>query len=453
MTKSTPNGFNFTWGSQKSHILEGLKALAVGEVNSAFLTDVTLACEGEYIETHRLVLSLCSSFFKQLFNQNERISDKAHGIVILSHVSARDLRYMLQFMYQGAVQVPREHVDSFLQAGSLLKVEGLISTARVALGTSDKVSGARAPSKSSSANPCPKTSRPSPSVSSLKRRRISGSASRIDDNNVGGAEATTKELSDALVTLCGDDDDGLNPVAGEVVLDDFGDAGCDSDFGGGPSEYEGIGTGGVSLNPLEPEPSTSKIKSEKTVTPKQKGKSVGRRRNNDSNSSSDDDDDGTSSDSSDSTINYLDCPGPKPKLKLNYELSKRFQNIDEAKAFVNGEKKWAPHGQKTLSTNEKKYIYSCLFERECPVRMYLLEWDTKTDLYITTEEHSHTHMAKIKKIGLSEEVKERVKQLFVKGIKKPQRVLMALKAEGFEEPKSSQIGHYIYRLSKMKNVQ
>lgn len=53
------------WNRQQNHLLEGIKGLL--EQEDLLLTDVTLACDGEYIQAHKLVLSLCSPFFKDLF--------------------------------------------------------------------------------------------------------------------------------------------------------------------------------------------------------------------------------------------------------------------------------------------------------------------------------------------------------------------------------------------------
>lgn len=61
----TENSYNLSWDYQRNHLVEGLKSL-FGQVDLP-LTDVTLACDGEYIHAHKLVLSLCSSFFKDLF--------------------------------------------------------------------------------------------------------------------------------------------------------------------------------------------------------------------------------------------------------------------------------------------------------------------------------------------------------------------------------------------------
>ncbi|CAL8108149.1 unnamed protein product [Orchesella dallaii] len=454
MTRSARNTFNFSWGSQQSHILNGLKTLAVGEISNVFLTDVTLACEGHYIEAHRLVLSLCSSFFKDLFNQNERISDKANGIVILSHVSAVNLRYILQFMYQGSVQIPQEHVDGFLQTGSMLQVEGLMGATGVAVGLSDKSSRV-GPSSSSSSKPPQKSKKLPTSFNPIKRRRTSGSGGGsngdIGDDDVE-ANVKLEESSFPVVISNNEDDIAEHQSHAVEILDDLGDGcGGDSDFGGGGvSEDEGTTN-------FKPEPSTSKPESQKTVTPNRKGGSVSRRPKNDSSSSSsdddnDDNDDDSSDGSSGSTVDYLDSPPkPKPALRLTYELTQTFQTLEEAKVYIKSAKRWTTRYVRTLSGNEKKHVYDCVFKRDCPARMYLVEWEKSVDLFTSVEEHSHKITGK-KRYGLSDEIKARINDLYEKGVKLPHRLLLALEAEGFKGLKNTQIATYISNNLKRKNT-
>ncbi|CAL8108146.1 unnamed protein product [Orchesella dallaii] len=456
MTQPTrnENTFNFSWGSQQSHILDGLKTLAVGEISNVFLTDVTLACEGEYIDAHRLVLSLCSSFFKELFNQNERISDKAHGIVILSHVLARDLRYMLQFMYQGAVQVPQKDVDSFLESGRMLKVEGLMSATNVGVKPSPVVSTVPTASTSSLFSKSPVAKRGRGRPPSTKRRRTSGSGGGTNAEVGGYVEANVnvkiEQSSFPVVTTVNDDDTADQFDPGEVMMDDFGDAGGDSDFGGGAlSGDEGTAPS------FKPEPGTSQPENQKTVTHNRKHGVVGRRGDNDSSSSSSDDDDDDSSDSSSgSTENYLDsAPKPKQKLKLTYEFTKKFDTLAEAKAYVKAARRWRVRYVRMMSDNQRKHQYDCLQTRDCPARMYLLEWGASVDLYTSVAGHSHTERCR-KNYGLPDDVKAKIKELYEKGMKKPQRLILALKAEGLqlEELKNTQIIGYINNnLRKKKN--
>jgi len=55
------------WNDFGAHITEGLRALR--EDKDFF--DVTLACEDAQIPAHKVVLSACSPFFKNIFRRNQ----------------------------------------------------------------------------------------------------------------------------------------------------------------------------------------------------------------------------------------------------------------------------------------------------------------------------------------------------------------------------------------------
>ncbi|CAL8108159.1 unnamed protein product [Orchesella dallaii] len=436
--------FSFNWGSQQSHILDGLKTLAVGELNNVFLTDVTLACEGDYIEAHRLVLSLCSSFFKDLFNRNERISEKANGIVILGNVTAKDLRYILQFMYQGEVQIPREDVESFLQAGEMLKVEGLVGSSRVGVGVpvpDNKVTRNTASSASvSSSQSIPKLSqahkRPRSAASFGREEQVVGDSKKLNlgQNNV--KQEQCQELNQFE-----DDND-----SGGGLMEDYGDAGGDSDFGDNEPSNDRI-ENEVKVSPA-PGPSKPKKENKKTTNPNQIYSS-----------SSDSDDDNDSSDSdSGSTEDYFDSPATKlpyskPYRRFNWDLARSFDTIEEAKAHVRSEKCWKSRSIRT-TVEGKKYNYDCSVSRECPVKIYVLDVHSNppiVHLFTTSQEHQHEGVKQ--KQGLSSQVKEQINQLWKKGVKRPKRILWELKKQGVE-PSIRQVASYVqYNLrSKVKGT-
>ena len=86
--------------------------------------DVTLISDDESkLAAHKLVLSSCSSFFKSIL----RLSTTSNPIIYLSGVSSQNLRLMLDYMYQGEVQIFQEQLDDFLTVAQKLKIEGLIS--------------------------------------------------------------------------------------------------------------------------------------------------------------------------------------------------------------------------------------------------------------------------------------------------------------------------------------
>merc|ERR1712013_577252 len=83
--------------------------------------DITLVCEDEQIEAHKLILSACSPFFKTMLRRNQH----HHPLLYLKGVSYRDMEAVLNFMYHGEVNIAQNDLNSFLQVAEDLKVKGL----------------------------------------------------------------------------------------------------------------------------------------------------------------------------------------------------------------------------------------------------------------------------------------------------------------------------------------
>ena len=83
--------------------------------------DVTLVCEEEQIDAHKMILSASSSFFKNLFRRNHH----QYPLIVLKGVKSSELSALLQFVYQGEVNVAKEDLTSFLEAAQELKIHGL----------------------------------------------------------------------------------------------------------------------------------------------------------------------------------------------------------------------------------------------------------------------------------------------------------------------------------------
>ncbi|XP_054166976.1 protein tramtrack, beta isoform-like [Oppia nitens] len=83
--------------------------------------DVTLAVDGTFLKAHKLVLSACSSYFKDLFVSNPC----KHPIVILKDIRLDDLKAIINFMYCGEVNVSQNQLAALLKTAEILKVKGL----------------------------------------------------------------------------------------------------------------------------------------------------------------------------------------------------------------------------------------------------------------------------------------------------------------------------------------
>lgn len=90
-------------------------------LESEDLVDCTLAVEGKYLKAHKMVLSVCSPYFRTLFKSNPC----KHPIVFMKDVSYTALCDLLQFMYQGEVQVNQEHLTTFIKTAEALQIKGL----------------------------------------------------------------------------------------------------------------------------------------------------------------------------------------------------------------------------------------------------------------------------------------------------------------------------------------
>ena len=86
------------------------------------LFDVTLACEDEHIQAHKVILSACSTFFRNIL---VRSSNHTNLLLYLKGISSKDMESVLNFMYHGEVSVAQDDLNGFLQVAEDLKVKGL----------------------------------------------------------------------------------------------------------------------------------------------------------------------------------------------------------------------------------------------------------------------------------------------------------------------------------------
>ena len=84
--------------------------------------DVTIACEDhEQIKAHKVILASCSLFFKNILRRNQH----QHPLLYLKGVKSRDFEGILNFIYQGEVNVAQDHLNGFLAVAEELQIKGL----------------------------------------------------------------------------------------------------------------------------------------------------------------------------------------------------------------------------------------------------------------------------------------------------------------------------------------
>ena len=97
----------FRWNNHPVNLV----SVFTGLYHSETLVDVTLAAEGKHLQAHKMLLSACSDYFQSLFSVNPC----QHPIVILKDVRFEDLQTVVQFMYNGIVNVSSEKLPDILK--------------------------------------------------------------------------------------------------------------------------------------------------------------------------------------------------------------------------------------------------------------------------------------------------------------------------------------------------
>ncbi|XP_063232783.1 protein tramtrack, beta isoform-like isoform X3 [Bacillus rossius redtenbacheri] len=114
---SSDQQFSLCWNDYVKHVKNAFDKLRC----DGDLVDVTLSCEGKRIRAHKMLLSACSTYFKDLFKENPC----QHPVIIFRNVKFEDLSALVDFMYQGEVNVSQDQLSSFLTTAEMLAVQGL----------------------------------------------------------------------------------------------------------------------------------------------------------------------------------------------------------------------------------------------------------------------------------------------------------------------------------------
>ncbi|XP_071569123.1 uncharacterized protein [Temnothorax nylanderi] len=109
--------YSLRWNDFQASILSSVRQLRDVED----FVDVTLACDSCSFTAHKIVLSACSPYFRNLLKANPC----PHPIVILKDVASSDMESLLRFMYHGEVHVGQEQLPAFLKTAQMLQVRGL----------------------------------------------------------------------------------------------------------------------------------------------------------------------------------------------------------------------------------------------------------------------------------------------------------------------------------------
>ena len=87
--------------------------------------DVTLVSDDQkQFSAHKIVLSSCSEYFKNILKQNKH----SHPLLCLADINFDDLTNVIDYIYHGEVQIYQEDLDRFLNVAQRLKLDGLLTS-------------------------------------------------------------------------------------------------------------------------------------------------------------------------------------------------------------------------------------------------------------------------------------------------------------------------------------
>lgn len=98
----TPQQYCLRWKFHHSNLQNMFTQL----LDRGCFCDVTIACEGQTLKAHRVVLCACSTYFDSILTN---CSVEKEPIIVMRDCKFEDIKSLLDFMYKGEINV--EHVN------------------------------------------------------------------------------------------------------------------------------------------------------------------------------------------------------------------------------------------------------------------------------------------------------------------------------------------------------
>jgi len=210
----TSEKFCLRWNDFESHVSGSFREIR----DSKDFFDVTLVCGEEQVQAHKVIISACSPFFRDILRRNPH----QHPLLYLKGVKFTELQSVMNFMYHGEANIAQEDLNSFLSVAEELKVKGL---------TQSQVGGggeASKPFKPPSKDPPP----PPP-----KRPKMTSSHKAADDDDIQEIMPVKTEPAAARTDFySGDQVEADTQVAeyGEETYENYEEYDTDQGYGVAP---------------------------------------------------------------------------------------------------------------------------------------------------------------------------------------------------------------------------
>jgi len=117
---TTEQQYRLKWNNHNSTLLSVFDHLLEEES----LVDCTLYAEGHCLKAHKIILSACSPYLRNMFNSVDPTNPN-NQIIHLVGIDFENLKSLVEYMYKGEANVPLHMLSSFIRAGESLKIKGL----------------------------------------------------------------------------------------------------------------------------------------------------------------------------------------------------------------------------------------------------------------------------------------------------------------------------------------
>ena len=106
------------WNDFQANVTSSFRKLR----NADDFYDVTLVSDDhQQVSAHKVVLSASSEYFKNILKKNKH----SHPLLCLNGVKFNDLHNILDYIYNGEIQIFQDDLDSFLATAKRFQLEGL----------------------------------------------------------------------------------------------------------------------------------------------------------------------------------------------------------------------------------------------------------------------------------------------------------------------------------------
>ena len=112
--------FSLKWNDFQSNVSRTFSQLRSEE---EFFNVSLVSDDQKMMSAHKLVLSASSPYFKHILTHNKH----SHPLLCLDGVRSGELQSVLDYIYQGEVQIYQEQLDRFLEVAQKFQLEGLNS--------------------------------------------------------------------------------------------------------------------------------------------------------------------------------------------------------------------------------------------------------------------------------------------------------------------------------------